>query len=104
MTTRNEVYAAIDSERDYQDRKWGATLSGDREPNVEAGQKGGDRSVDEFALYISGYTNDLVHNASHFGKTRQKLEIIRKIGALAVAAMEQHGAPHRAPGAESEAA
>lgn len=88
MIERARVYGAIDSERDYQDSKWGTTLSGGRPGN-------GERSVDEFALYIAGYTNDLVQNASHFAKTPDKLDIIRKIAGLCVACMEQHGAPTR---------
>jgi hypothetical protein len=91
--TRQAVYAAIDSERDYQDSRWGATLSGDRVPGP--GQSGGDRSLDEFILYIAGYTNDAVHNASHFSNTEEKLNIVRKIAGLCVVAMEQHGAPMR---------
>lgn len=88
MTKREEVYKAVDSERDYQDSKWGNTLSGDRPGN-------GERTVDEFSLYIAGYTNDLVQNASHFAKTEDKLNIIRKIAGLCIACMEQHGAPER---------
>lgn len=93
MTSREEVYAALDSERNYQDSRWGGTLSGDREPF--AGQKAGDRTVDEFILYIAGYTGDLVQNASHFADTQSKLDIVRKVGALCVATLEQHGAPKR---------
>lgn len=85
---RDGVYIAIDTERDYQDEKWGATLSGGRSGN-------GDRTVDEFALYIAGYTDDLVKIASHFGNEADKLHIIRKIAGLCVACMEQHGAPIR---------
>jgi hypothetical protein len=91
--SRQQVYGIIDSERNYQDSRWGATLSGDRAP--AAGQSGGDRSVDEFILYIAGYTNDAVHNASHFAKAEDKLAIVRKIAGLCVACMEQHGAPTR---------
>ena len=87
-TPRDEVYAAIDSERDYQDKKWGDTLSGGRPGD-------GTRTVDEFALYIAGYTNDLIVNASHFAEQKDKLDIIRKIGGLCVACMEQNGAPRR---------
>jgi len=87
-TSRDAVYRAIDSERDYQDDRWGDSLSGGRPGN-------GERSVDEFALYIIGYANDLLVNASHFGKQGDKLDIIRKITTLGVACMEQHGAPHR---------
>ena len=85
---REEVYAALDSERNYQDLRWGATLSGDRPGD-------GTRTVDEFALYIAGYTNDLIEHASHFGPAEEKLNLIRKIGALCVACMEQNGAPKR---------
>ncbi len=88
MATRDDVFRAINTERSYQDQKWGDTLSGGRPGK-------GERSVDEFALYISGYTHDLVHNASHFGDPADKLDIIRKITALGVACMEQHGAPRR---------
>ena len=88
---RAAVYAAIDSERDYQDSRWGDTLSGDRPGD-------GSRTVDEFALYIQGYTSDLVQYASHFGPEEEKLNIIRKIAGLAVACMEQHGAPLRESG------
>ena len=88
MIERKEVYEAIDSERDYQDEIWGNSLSGGRPGN-------GERTVDEFALYIAGYTNDLVQNASHFAPSEEKLNIVRKIAGLAVACMEQHGAPKR---------
>ncbi len=85
---REEVYKIIDGERDYQDSRWGNTRSDDRPGN-------GERSTDEFALYILGYTNDLVDKASHFGDPNVKLDIVRKIAALAVACMEWNGAPPR---------
>ena len=88
MSKRNEVYAAIDSERDYQDAKWGNTLSNNR-PG-----KGG-RSIDEFAAYIVGYTNKMIDVVSTFGDPIKKLSTIRKIAGLCVACMEQHGAPFR---------
>lgn len=93
MATRQEVYTAIDGERDYQDAKWGTTLSGDRPANEL--QPGGTRTVDEFALYIVGYAHKLLDNASTFAVDKDKLEIIRKITALGVACMEQHGAVPR---------
>lgn len=80
---RQDVYSLIDGERNYQDAKWGHTLSGGRPGH-------GERTVDEFSLYISGYTGDLVDFASHFGNEAGKLEIIRKIAGLCVACMEQH--------------
>jgi hypothetical protein len=87
-TPRDQVYAAIDSERDYQEEVWGASLSSDQPGN-------GDRTLDEFALYIGGYADDLTRVSSHSGSPQAKLEVVRKVAALCVAAMEQHGAPHR---------
>ena len=87
-TARQAAYEAIDSERVYQDKKWGDTASGGRPGN-------GERSVDEFALYIAGYTSDLTHCASHYLDQSPKLAIMRKIAGLCVACFEQHGCPHR---------
>jgi hypothetical protein len=88
MTDRQEVYAALDSERAYQDERWGSSRS--------SGHPGaGERTLDEFALYISGYADDLRKIASHVMDPQEKLAVVRKIGGLAVACMEQHGAPKR---------
>ena len=95
MATRKEVYEAIDSERDYQEALWGDSLSNERTPDPDKGENGGDRSLDEFTLYISGYTNDLVNLGSHYVGAEQQLDVVRKIAGLAVACMEQHGAPKR---------
>ena len=85
---REAAYNAIDSERDYQDRVWGGSAS--------SGTPGaGERSIDEFALYIQGYANDLANLASHTMDPIEKLNFVRKVGGLAVACMEQHGAPKR---------
>ena len=86
--TKMEIFNIIESERKYQDSKWGHTLSDDRPGD-------GSRSVDEFALYISGYAAVLVHAASTTGTPNSKLEVVRKIAALCVACMEQHGCPQR---------
>ena len=93
MTPRTQVYEAIDSEREYQDAKWGGTLSGDRQPTAE--QPAGYRTCDEFCMYIVGYSHQLLDNASRFSSTDDKLQIVRKIAGLCVACMEQHGAPKR---------
>lgn len=90
---REDVYAAIDSERDYQEAMWGATLSADRPATDD--EPGGHRSIDEFSLYIVGYANDLLVQGSHFCADTAKLDIIRKIATLCVHTMEQHGAPIR---------
>lgn len=86
---RSEVYAAIDSERAYQDARWGTT-----ESSGKSGV-GGARTLDEFVLYIDGYTRDLVQVASHELDPAAKLAFVRKVAGLCVACMEQHGAPLR---------
>ncbi len=79
MTPRDEVYVAIDSERNYQNWKWG-------DPPHE---------IDAFACYISGYTNKLIELCSTTDSS-ERLDIIRKIAGLCVVCMEQHGSPMRA--------
>lgn len=87
--TRQEVFDALSSERAYQDSRWGDTLSGGRPGD-------GERTLDEFILYISGYAQQLVAIGAKSADPAEKLEFVRKVGGLAVAAMEQHGAPRRA--------
>lgn len=82
MIPRSEVYEAIDGERDYQDAKWGL-------PNV--------RTVGEFALYISVWADKLRTLSATELVSVEHLDLVRKIGALSVACMEQHGAPYRSP-------
>lgn len=76
---RDEVYAAIDGERNYQDVRWGPTP----------------RTVGEFVTYIQRYTTKLIEAASDNDGDEAALEVVRKVAALAVACMEQHGAPPR---------
>lgn len=102
MPTRDLVYRAIDSERIYQDARWGRVdkivpgappITG----SSTLGEGVGNRSLDEFVLYMSGYMADLVKIASHTNDPREKLAFVRKVTALGVACMEQHGAPFREP-------
>jgi len=80
LVSIDKVYEAINSERHYQDWRWGNNAGG---------------SVDEFALYIAGYTADLVRETSHNLTGVEALNIVRKIKALGVACMQYHGAPLR---------
>ena len=91
----NDAIEAIRSERYYQDSKWGDSASSG-EPGV-----GGYRTIDEFALYITEYTDQLRRECGTGMNPRSKLELVRKVGALCIAAMEWHGAPKR-PGYENE--
>lgn len=80
MTTRTEVYEAIDSERDYQDAKWGVSRQ---------------HEIASFLLYMSHHLHLAIAIASTTSDETKALDEIRKVTTLGVVAMEQHGAPHR---------
>lgn len=82
--TRNEVYKAIDSERDYQDKKgkdlgWGH------------GQGAQNHSVGDYITMLQAYTNKLHETYVSSVGDEQSLECIRKIAGIAVSCMEKHG-------------
>lgn len=88
-TPRSEVYSAIDSERAYQDHEW---------PDLdEWDEPAGNRlTVGEHLLLIEEYAR----KAREIWATEPKpekgtLDVMRKIGGIAVNCMEQHGAPRR---------
>ena len=85
MTTREEVYVALDSERDYQDSHFSVERT-DREAT--------DRSLDEFILYIQQYAAEAGALTTHEDE-EEALNFIRKIGGMCVGCMERHGAPRR---------
>lgn len=76
---REAAYHAIDGERDYQDKKWGDV------PHETAA----------FVAYIQEYTNQLVKASATIAGAEATLHAMRKVAALCVACMEQHGAPLR---------
>jgi hypothetical protein len=82
MTTRNEVYAAIDSEREYQN-KWSANGRSD------------DHEIETWLVYMDTYLRKAKDEASKTPDKSEALNMIRKVTALGVVCMEQHGAPHR---------
>lgn len=86
--TRIEVYAAIDSERDYQNAKWNETTS----------SSGGKHSLEEFIVYMDDYLLEAKHILARNGDADSQLKALntmRKVTTLGVACMEQLGAPHR---------
>lgn len=90
MATRDEVYAALNSERAYQDSLV-ANAYGDP---AEQGEK----KLEQFALYMQDYLHEAIHQMSRTwgpGAYDGALATIRKVTALGVAAMEAHGAPCR---------
>lgn len=76
---RTEVYKAIDSERDYQDRRW----------------PGHTHSIPDYILFIEDYLAEARHMVSRSNNEAAALDTIRKVAALAVICMEEHGAPVR---------
>ena len=84
MTPRTQVYEAIDGERDYQVTRWTRPT-----PN---------RTIDEWAMYFEVYARklcDLAAITNNDERVPEKLDIVRKLSAMGVACMEQHGAPKR---------
>ena len=82
MSTRKEVYSALDSERNYQDDKW----------------PGHTHSFEEYAVYMEDYLAELKHLLSRNNSADVLFEaqsIMRKVTAMGVAAMEQNGARER---------
>ncbi len=78
---RNTVYELIDGERAYQEQRW-------ERPKHN-------HSATEYLVYIRHYVGKAFERVSTEDGEGGALECIRKIAALAVAAMEEHGAPPR---------
>ena len=86
VTNREAVYKAIDSERDFQDnfvlpeRRYYQT-----------------HTLGEFILMINQYAAQAQQFWTNHAddEVPRSLHEVRKIAALAVRCMEQHGAPHR---------
>lgn len=86
MATREEVYAALDSERAYQ-KKW----------ETQSTSKG-QHSFTEWFAYMEDYIDEAQHILAREARQNAypKVEhIMRKVTAMGVAAMEQLGAPKR---------
>jgi hypothetical protein len=91
MPTRQEVYAAIDSEREYQDR----VIANDparHDANVDA-----DHSVGAYLTMLDSYLRKAQDAWTDHAGHDKALDIVRKIAGIAVHCMEDHGAPPRKP-------
>lgn len=80
--SREDVYESVSSEREYQVRKWGV----DHDEN---------ESVGNFLIYLERHLQLAKDAYIDSMYESQALEHVRKVAALAVACMEQHGAPRR---------
>jgi hypothetical protein len=79
---RKDVYKLIDGERDYQDSRW----------NSETTASEGRHSPEEWVLYMEEYLDDAKHILSKNSVDAsypKAMEIIRKVTAMGVCAMEQ---------------
>ena len=85
---RMDVYAAIDGEREYQDRRWSAQTT----------ETEGNHTVGEFIGFMLDYLLEANKQISRQGEPRASqdaLNTLRKVTAMGVACMEQNGAPKR---------
>jgi len=89
--TRSAAYRAIDSERDYQDN-----LKRGRTEFPTDGTRSVKHSVGDFVTMMQFYQSELVEAWTKNPGDAPALETMRKIGAIAVNCMEQHGALRRA--------
>ena len=78
--SRKEVFTAIESERDYQDDKWGLEDT---------------HSLEEWVLYMEEYLSKARNALVEAEDEDEALENVRKVAGLAVAAIQDHGAPQR---------
>lgn len=80
---RSAAFAAIDSERDYQDALTPERTSGE------------DHTVGDYITMLQQYQNEAVQAWTKNAGDDAALEIVRKIAGIAVRCMEEHGAPLR---------
>jgi hypothetical protein len=76
MSTRKQVYEVIDTERDYQDRRWGPRSN----------------STAAYLTFMRHWLTRAEQEATKDDDPHRALTSIRKVAALAVACMEEHGA------------
>lgn len=78
---------ALLEEVEYQGEVWA-----DTRPLSESGSGAFDRSLDEYTLYINRYAQRMAaENCTDEQAFRRKLHTARKIAALAIACLAQHG-------------
>lgn len=88
MNKFTEVCKALKSERQYQETRW----------NCITTSTCGKHSVTEFLVFMRDYAEEALHHLSRNSEPQASefaLNSIRKIAAMGVACMEQHGAPLR---------
>jgi len=85
---RTKVYELIDGEREYQDKRWTSETTTSR----------GLHTPEEWFMFIEDYVSEAKHILSREARqtaTPKAMAIMRKVGAMAVCAMEQIETPGR---------
>mgnify|MGYP001583607615 CR=1 FL=1 len=87
-TPQENAFEAIRSERAYQNSKW-------RRPDSTDPAGHNPHTITEWLAYMQFYVNEglRIQTVSH--REGDGLDFLRKVAALGVAGMEQHGAPRR---------
>jgi len=83
MATRDQVYKAIDEERDYQDRL----------PEVRT--DGSEHTVGDYIVMLNHYMQEMNREWTMNPGDGRALDVMRKIAGIAVHCMEDHGAIRR---------
>jgi len=91
MPTRSEVYAAIDSEFAYADRRWKAACAEARIKHRPDNEK----LVEEWLMFILGYFQDAADAAAHKAGSAPALDVVRKLAGLCMSCMMANGAAKR---------
>ena len=79
---REDVYKLIDGEREYQDSRW----------NADTTASAGLHSPEEWVMYMEDYLTEAKHILSRENVQTaypKAMEIVRKVAAMAICAMEQ---------------
>jgi len=82
---RSDVYARLDDEREYQAQRW---------------PKERPHSFEEWFTYMRDYISEAEHILSRTATPEAQepaANIMRKVTAMGIAALEQHGCPWRTP-------
>lgn len=85
---REAAYSTIDTERDYQNAQWRRSESND--PNGH-----NPHTVTEWLVYMRHYIDEGLRVQTTSRDANAGLDFARKVAALGVVCMEQHGAPRR---------
>ena len=88
MPSRNEVYAAVDSEREYQEYVVEPSLAGQDQGLTE-------HTIGDELVLMKVYLDRAMSAAASRPTKETALDFVRKIVGVGVRCMENHGAPPR---------